>query len=218
VKLPITRRRFVRDTASGLLTVALVGCGSDSPDQPVGADAALNSPDADPSAPDSGPTPTCGNVTAANIEGPFFTPSSPPRTDLTEAGMIGQRLQITGQVFDVDCVPLVGATLDFWQADDAGGYDEVGFDLRGHQFSDSDGRYQLDTIIPGHYLNGAQFRPAHIHVKATAPGFGVLTTQLYFAGDEFNDKDPFIVDSLIMQITDGDGGRKDAVFDFVLVG
>ena len=145
-----------------------------------------------------------------------ITPSSPLRTNLIERGVIGTRLHLTGQVFDVNCVPLAGATLDFWQADDAGDYDNGGFDLRGHQLTDGDGRYELDTIIPGHYLNGAQFRPAHVHVKATAPGFPLLTTQLYFAGDEFNTGDPFIVQSLIMPLSDGKDGRKDAVFDFVL--
>src|SRR5690606_34392367 len=99
-----------------------------------------------------------------------------------------------------------GAVLDFWQADDDGGYDNDGvadppageFVLRGKVESDAAGGFSLKTIIPGHYLNGNQYRPAHIHVTVSAPGFASLTTQLYFEGDPYNEIDPFIIDSLIM--------------------
>ena len=64
--------------------------------------------------------------------------------------------------------------------------------------SGSDGSYSFKTIIPGHYLNGSQYRPAHIHVTVTAAGHKSLTTQLYFEGDPYNSIDPFIEDSLIM--------------------
>jgi len=69
--------------------------------------------------------------------------------------------------------------------------------------------------VPGRYLNGAQYRPAHVHVKVSAPGFLPLTTQLYFPGDPYNAVDPFTVCSLIMRVAD-EGGLKRASFDFVL--
>src|SRR5262249_59582752 len=50
-----------------------------------------------------------------------------------------------------DCRPLAGALLDFWQADDDGSYDNQGFRLRGHQFTDAQGRYLLSTIVPAAY-------------------------------------------------------------------
>ena len=83
-------------------------------------------------------------------------------------------------------------------------------------FAGDDGGYRLDTIIPGHYLNGNQFRPAHIHVKVSAPGYQLLTTQLYFEGDPYNDIDPFIEAPLIMTLEEDDAGGKTAQFDFVL--
>lgn len=43
----------------------------------------------------------------------------------------------------------------------------------------------------------------------------MLTTQLYFAGDPYNKRDPFIVESLIMQHKEVLGTRR-AAFDFVL--
>ena len=160
-------------------------------------------------------TPTCGEVTAANIEGPFFTPNSPESRNLREPGAPGVLLQLSGRVLDTSCQPLAGALLDFWHADDAGTYDNIGYTHRGHQFCDADGSYALATIIPGHYLNGATYRPAHVHVKAAGQNTDVLTTQLYFRGDPYNEGDPFIVDSLIMDLV-ADGGVIMAGFDFVL--
>jgi len=166
--------------------------------------------------PDGGWTPTCED-TDDNIEGPFYVAGAPPKTTLLEAGMPGTHFTVRGQVLGfVDCMPLTGATLDFWQCDDAGNYDSVGYRLRGLFSVDATGNYVLTTIIPGHYLNGAQYRPAHIHVKVRAPGFTELTTQLYFQGDQYNAIDPYIKPSLIMPISDDGAGGKQATFTFVI--
>ena len=79
----------------------------------------------------------------------------------------------------------------------------------------SEGRYRVSTIVPGRYLNGPQFRPAHVHVKVRAPGFAPLTTQLYFPGDPYNDVDPFIHKSLVMGMEKA-RERMLGHFDFVL--
>lgn len=163
------------------------------------------------------PTPACGPPTEDDIEGPFYTPGAPTKTALYEPGMPGVRLTISGRVTNTDCEPIAGATLDVWQADDDGAYDNVGFLLRGLFTTDANGEYTVDTIIPGHYLNGAQYRPAHVHVKASGPGFAELTTQLYFEGDPYNDIDPFIDDALIMPVTDVSANEKACTFDFVLL-
>ncbi len=162
-------------------------------------------------------------ATADNIEGPYYRVGAPLRSDLTEPGMLGVPMVIRGTVASPDCMPIAGAELDVWQADADGGYDNDGVDdppggafvLRGRMLTDAQGRYELRTIIPGHYLNGAQFRPAHIHVSVRAPGFAPLTTQLYFEGDPYNEIDPFIIESLIMPLADEAGGKA-ARFDFVL--
>ncbi|MEO7092154.1 MAG: dioxygenase, partial [Polyangiales bacterium] len=122
---------------------------------------------------------------------------------------------ISGRVLGTGCgIVLAGAVLDFWQADADGAYFDV--KLRGHQIATADGRFSLHTIIPGHYLNGAQYRPAHVHVKVQAPGYKLLTTQLYFEGDPYNDIDPFIKKSLIMKVAAGAPGEKASQFDFIL--
>lgn len=163
-----------------------------------------------------GTEPTCGETTAPNIEGPFFKVDSPERSDLREAGTAGTLLKISGTVYGPDCQPLAGALLDFWQADETGAYDNVTYGYRGHQYADARGRYELETILPGRYLNGATYRPAHIHVKAAGAGTMLLTTQLYFEGDPYNETDPFIDPSLIMSLDEEPSGLLVASFDFVL--
>ncbi|MBW2737232.1 MAG: hypothetical protein JRH20_33055 [Deltaproteobacteria bacterium] len=80
----------------------------------------------------------------------------------------------------------------------------------------SEGGYRLETIIPGHYLNGAQYRPAHIHVKVAGSNTTLLTTQLYFEGDPYNAIDPWILPPLIMALEARPGDEKLARFNFVL--
>ena len=159
--------------------------------------------------------PTACDVTAPNILGPFHTPGSPERRVLWDDDPDGKRLIVSGRVFGVDCAVVSGATLDFWEAKTDGLYDNEGYTLRGHQFTDPEGRYELKAIIPGRYLNGSQFRPPHSHVIVTAPGYAPLTTQLYFEGGPDNEVDSFIVDSLIMETQEQEGVTI-ATFDFVL--
>lgn len=118
---------------------------------------------------------------------------------------------------------LAGVELDVWHATHDGHYDNDGtmkmaaarYLLRGRLRTDAEGRYRVSTIIPGRYLNGRQYRPAHVHVKVGAPGFAALTTQLYFPGDPYNDVDPFIHRSLIIGMEKASAGTR-GHFDFVL--
>jgi len=161
--------------------------------------------------------------TSDNIEGPFYRSGAPLQTDLTEPGLTGTRLTVSGRVFGADCGPLAGALLDVWQANDDGRYDNDGVDdppvgamvLRGRMEADADGKFSFRTILPGRYLNGGQFRPSHIHVKVSAAGHQSLTTQLYFDGDPYNDSDAWFLDTLSMALSD-DGGEKVGSYDFVL--
>lgn len=123
------------------------------------------------------PAPLCNGLTQPQMEGPYYTPDTPERHSLLEEGMPGTRLLLVGYVLDQNCQPLPSAWLDFWQADANGEYDNAGYRLRGHQFTDSQGRYYLETILPGLYAS----RPIeHIHVKVKPEGGAEVTTQLYF--------------------------------------
>ncbi len=166
-----------------------------TPTPPAGAAAAL-------------PAPVCNGLTPATAEGAHYLPNTPERTALREAGMAGEALLITGYVLDANCAPIPGAWLDFWQADADGVYDRSSFRLRGHQFSDADGRFRLDTILPG----PADGRPRHVYVKVQAPGGPVLTTQLFFPDDPANTTDADFRPELLLTQT-GDGT---AAFDFVI--
>lgn len=154
------------------------------------------------------PTPVCGDLTPATAEGPFYLPNTPERATLREAGMSGQPLVISGYVLGPGCAPIPGAWLDFWQADAAGSYDTTSFRLRGHQFSDENGRYRLDTIFPG----VAAGRARHVYVKIQAPGGPVLTTQLFFPGEPANAADADFNPELLLTLTDA----QSATFDFVI--
>src|SRR6266571_3892769 len=156
--------------------------------------------------------PTCNGVaTPSQTEGPFFKPNSPERTSLREAGLSGTPLTVTGYVLSTACQPIAHALLDFWQADGSGNYDNIGFRLRGHQYTDNQGRYSLDTIVPGEYPG----RTRHIHVKVQASGRPVLTTQLYFPGEARNDSDGIFSPELLMHVQQTTNGEL-ATFNFVI--
>jgi protocatechuate 3,4-dioxygenase beta subunit len=154
--------------------------------------------------------------TAANIEGPYYKPDAPERAVLADGRTPGVPLSVAGRVLGADCRPVPGARLEIWQANSEGAYDNSGFGFRAQLAADRDGLYRFDTVIPGHYLNGRVYRPAHIHVKVHVPNRPVLTTQLYFDGDPYNGIDPFIHPSLVMPLAERYGGGKTASFDFVV--
>jgi protocatechuate 3,4-dioxygenase beta subunit len=162
------------------------------------------------------PTPACADdddleATVPQTEGPFYTPDTPQRQSLREPGMAGTKLVVSGYVYDTACQPVPGALLDFWQCDDAGVYDNTGYRLRGHQFADDEGRFVLETIVPGLYTG----RTRHIHVRAQAPNQPVLTTQLYFPDEPANATDGIFDPALVMDMEDAADGEV-GFFTFVL--
>jgi protocatechuate 3,4-dioxygenase beta subunit len=212
----ITRRRMLQ-LGLALPAGLIVACSSD----PVAPSAQSSTPAPTGSATPSPtgvttlpPTPACvdgDDETPAQTEGPYFTPSSPERASLVESGMAGTRLTLTGTVVTTACRPIQRALVDFWQADDGGEYDNDGFRLRGHQFSDAQGRYSLSTIVPGLYPG----RTRHIHVKVQPPGGQILTTQLYFPGEAGNASDNIYRRALEMDVSNA-GSAKAAAFMFAL--
>ncbi len=150
-------------------------------------------------------------VTDAVTEGPYFKAGSPERTSLIATGVTGTQLVLTGYVLTPDCKPVAHALLDFWQADANGNYDNSGYTLRGHEYTDASGRYQLTTIVPGLYPG----RTEHIHVKVQAPNGPVLTTQLFFPGVAQNSSDGIFDPKLVMNVQNTNNGLA-ATFNFVV--
>ncbi len=159
-------------------------------------------------------TPHCSDAddpTPSATEGPYFTPNSPERRSLVEAGMTGDRLALVGYVLDRRCKPVAGALLDLWHADASGDYDNEGYRLRGHQFTDAQGRFLFETITPGLYPG----RTRHYHLKVQAPGQDILTTQLFFPNEPQNAGDGIFNDALLLDLKQ-DAAATVGRYDFVL--
>lgn len=146
--------------------------------------------------------------------GPFYVPGAPFRARLAPPGEPGTPLVLAGRVLGPDCRPLAGAVLDVWQANAAGRYsltretgepdDPSEFLLRGRLETDGEGRYSLETVLPGHYGEGRWTRPRHLHLTVTHNGAAPLTTQVYFQGDPHLAGDPLVKDELIVPLTGRD--------------
>ena len=159
-------------------------------------------------------TPDCGAAhepTPAQTEGPYFTPDSPLRRDFVADGIDGRRISLIGFALDGDCRPIADALIDLWHADAAGAYDNDGYRLRGHQFTDAQGRYAFETIIPGLYPG----RTRHLHLKVQAPGGRILTTQLYFPDEAGKARDRIFSPELLLALGETETGTTGR-FDFVL--
>ncbi len=169
-------------------------------------------------------------ATEDNILGPFHRPSAPYRGKITPPLEPGDVLLITGTLWALDTrSPLAGATIDIWQADKAGRYDNDDprnppkpdvFTNRARILTDEQGRYEYETIHPGPYKIGPEtWRPPHIHYLVRVKGYRTLITQLYFKGDPHQATDHFIKDSLVIPLNEhktAHGIYRAGVFDIVL--
>ena len=154
---------------------------------------------------------TSASTTLELTEGPYYTAGSPEMANLYEAGMAGTKLVVMGYVYDTNCQPVANAWLDFWQANANGEYDNVGYSLRGHQFTAANGFYTLTTVVPGIYPG----RTEHIHFKVQAPNGQIITSQLFFPGVAQNASDSIFDESLLLPIQETGDGLQ-AQFNFVV--
>ena len=209
------RRQFLKNTSLAAFAVVTL---------PSLAKAELNSESA------SQPPVDCNPTTLDYFgQGPFYSANAPTiiNNQLAIGNEPGTRFIISGRVHNLDCTEYIAGTIiDIWHADDAGAYDNSGFNLRGKTTSNSQGFYLFESIYPGKYLNGSAYRPAHIHFKITPPGYPVLTTQLYFQGDSDTPTDAaasissgtFDATHRIVPVTTNSLGQKEATWDIVIDG
>ena len=141
------------------------------------------------------------------IEGPYYIPGAPEFSREATVPMRedekGTPLLFQGTVTDLDGNPLNGARVELWHADDDGYYSQFApgipeWNLRGTIETGADGHFAFHTIKPAPYqipTDGScgkliatagwhAWRPAHLHLKVSAPGKQLVTSQLYFDGDE----------------------------------
>ncbi|WP_105383078.1 dioxygenase family protein [Neorhizobium alkalisoli] len=150
-------------------------------------------------------------LTLEREAGPFFKPNSPLNRDLYPGSPGGERITVAGYVFDNRCRPLPSSLVEIWHADKNGEYDREGFRLRGHQFTDAQGRWWFNTIVPALYPG----RTRHFHFKVQRSGGSVLTTQLFFPNEPENADDRIFHESLLLTVNGTDDGRFGR-FDFVI--
>jgi len=132
--------------------------------------------------------------TTNDILGPFYRSDAPLRSDLTYADLVGARIFLKGKVFKSDCVtPIPNALVEIWHCNTEGDYDNdsQAFNQRGRLVTNTDGEYSFKTIIPGKYMNGKLYRPAHIHYRVSAKNSKELISQIYLKGDPHIEKDPW---------------------------
>jgi protocatechuate 3,4-dioxygenase beta subunit len=216
----LTRRQLVQRGAAASAALLVTACvGQVTNDQTAAPAGASDTTSPGPAVADEGafalePTPACDDgdddPTLAQTEGPFYTPSAPERASFLEDGP-GTRMVVAGRVLTTGCQPIAGALVDFWHADNSGQYDNRGFRFRGHQFTDEEGKYRLETIVPGLYPGRAR----HFHVKVQGQDTALLTTQLYFPDEPANRRDGIFHPALVMAVRE-EGDGLGATFDFVL--
>ncbi|MEK8079873.1 dioxygenase family protein [Pseudomonas sp. XK-1] len=176
-------------------------------------------------------------TSVGDILGPYYRFGAPFLSKLAGPDEPGERLVVSGSVFSADCrTPIPNALVEVWQANGAGLYDtqtpgnftdKGNFHLRGMLYTDAQGRYRIETVMPGRYpvppnLPGLEqyagiTRPAHIHFRVMESLHVPVTLQLYFEGDPYIAKDPWASahpDNVIALEADGEGRR--GAFDIVL--
>ena len=176
------------------------------------------------------------------IEGPYYVPNSPaqetPATLSMREGEPGIPLLFQGQITDLGGQAVKDAKVEIWHADDLGFYSQFApglpaWNLRGTVLADAHGRFQINTVQPAPYqipTDGAcgqlisaagwhAWRPAHIHLKVSAPGYQLITSQLYFPGDAHNADDiaSAVKPELILEVREReDGPGRVTTYDFRL--
>ncbi|MBM9624605.1 catechol 1,2-dioxygenase [Streptomyces zhihengii] len=176
------------------------------------------------------------------IEGPYYVPGSPQlpaETTLpTREDEAGTPLLFQGQVTDVDGTPLPGAIVEIWHADSDGFYSQFApglpeWNLRGTVIADEQGNFKIHTFQPAPYqipTDGScgrlitaagwhAWRPAHLHLKVSAPAHQLVTTQLYFEGGQYVTEDiaSAVKPELVLDPAPAaDGSGRKVTYNFVL--
>ncbi|KAF7926121.1 uncharacterized protein EAE97_010421 [Botrytis byssoidea] len=172
--------------------------------------------------------------TASAILGPFFRHDAPVLEN--ESSIIqtavddGEIVYMHGTVTDHKTKkPIVGATVDAWQASTNGLYEQqddeqAEHNLRGKFKTDENGHYGFYCLKPTPYpvpfdgpagkilqlLDRHPFRPAHIHLIVQHENYKPLTTQIFNSKDEYlqNDSVFAVKDSLIVDFVPLKGNPK----------
>jgi protocatechuate 3,4-dioxygenase beta subunit len=227
--------RMKRNVLMGLVVAAavlLAACGTSG--GTVGQ-TATQTPSPPPAATggSAAQTATAAGLTVGATEGPYYITGTAElkNGNLNPGKLPGEPIKVSGHVYagPDSTTPLAGAKVEIWHADTNGVYhpnsngaatqysaDQLA--LRGYVLTDKDGYYEFTSIYPGYY----QGRTRHIHVRASADGYGGVTTQIIVppkSGDGTTPETDMIAQSLpeSYQVTFTEkGGVQETTFDFHL--
>jgi len=154
--------------------------------------------------------PLPSGATESTVLGPFWAAGSPLR-DYGESIFdfaAGEPAWVQGYVRDVDGRPIAGAELDVWQNDATRLYgvqdpEAPEAHLRGRFRTREDGSYAFLGVRPVPYpipddgpvgamlaaTGRHPWRPAHLHMIVSAPGYATLTTHFFDAESPYLDSD-----------------------------
>jgi catechol 1,2-dioxygenase len=153
---------------------------------------------------------TGGGATESTVLGPFYVPHSPWREngDAITGDLGSQPLRVTGHVRDTHGRPLAGAIVDVWQNAANRLYavqdeHQSPENLRGRFRTDSEGVFAFRTVRPVDYpipddgpvgrmlaaTGRHPWRPAHVHLIATAEGCAPVTTHVFDSESKYLDSD-----------------------------
>ncbi len=132
-----------------LVSLACVACAGDTTAGPKGIASAKCPP------------------TRADAEGPYYVTGARARNKTGEGLLLTGSVRRTG-----DCAPIPGARIEWWSVNRSGDYSPS---HRATTTAAGDGSYRYETDFPRRYW----IRPPHVHVKVSAMGYKVLTTQVY---------------------------------------
>ena len=177
---------------------------------------ALGCHNKEPKTPSTGLRPPQCEPTSSDMEGPFYPPSLPLKNGLYQN--VGQRIVLSGIIQTSACIPLETGFIHLWHADQNGDYDlKNGVRNYTGQQAIIDGKYNFETLMPGAYANGPnRFRPRHLHFKIQSNNQVLLTTQLYFAGDEYLRFEPHLPEERIVQLKSNQDGDLVGEFNFIV--
>lgn len=170
-------------------------------------------------------------ATPNTVRGPFYRADAPklPLGASISLDGVGEPLEVSGTVRDLDGHPVAGAVIETWQANAAGFYEnqqpdlQPEFNLRGVFQTDAAGAFRYRTVKPGGVLvprdgpvgrvlgemGFSLRRPAHLHFLVKADGFETISTHVYDGRDPHLGEDALfgVKPELIGDIRRKEGGE-----------
>jgi len=150
-------------------------------------------------------------ATESTVVGPFYVPDTEEKAwgeSIQQLETDEMPMQVCGSVVDLEGNGIPHAKMEVWQTNTNGMYDiqddqQPVNNLRGWYRANEQGQFLIRTVRPVCYsiptdgpvgvllaaTDRHPWRPAHLHVKITAPGYKTLITHIFDEDDPYLDSD-----------------------------